>query len=223
MIMWWWWWEGGGIVYKNGILSMITKHKMIEEIGNIFDEKYRNAQTYIIHQCNCVAIKPKHLSYDIVKNFGTYADTYGKRLKQSNNVATVCTRPNPGSIKLHKGIPNVVAFFAQYLYGVPQGGKYHKFFTKRTNDQHLYKGVLNDTKTNREVYFQDCLSSLLELLIMIDDDDDNKPKTIIFPYRIGCGYAGGNWNKYKKMIEAFAIKLRNYNESFRIIIVKKIS
>ena len=31
-----------------------------------------------------------------------------------------------------------------------------------------------------------------------------KPSSTAFPYKIGCGLAGGKWSKYEAMIEAFA-------------------
>jgi hypothetical protein len=31
-----------------------------------------------------------------------------------------------------------------------------------------------------------------------------KLESIAFPWRIGCGAAGGNWEKYMKMIEGFS-------------------
>lgn len=35
----------------------------------------------------------------------------------------------------------------------------------------------------------------------------SSPKKIYFPYKIGCGMAGGNWEKYLKMINEWANKI----------------
>jgi O-acetyl-ADP-ribose deacetylase (regulator of RNase III) len=50
----------------------------------------------------------------------------------------------------------------------------------------------------REKYFQECLDKILSIPGL---------ESIAFPYRIGCGLAGGDWNRYLPMIEAFAEKL----------------
>lgn len=47
----------------------------------------------------------------------------------------------------------------------------------------------------REIYFNRCLQHIAK----IDNLD-----SVAFPYGIGCGAAGGNWNKYFKMLEEFA-------------------
>jgi ATP-dependent DNA helicase PIF1 len=56
----------------------------------------------------------------------------------------------------------------------------------------------DETSHCRERWFMDCLNKM-QLLKYSHDI-----KSIAFPYKIGCGLAGGNWNKYTDMLEGFA-------------------
>ena len=57
-------------------------------------------------------------------------------------------------------------------------------------------------QTNYEK-FEDCLRKLAWYL------KDYPQKTVGFPYGIGCGLAGGNWNIVEKMLRDFAEKVQN--------------
>ena len=48
----------------------------------------------------------------------------------------------------------------------------------------------------RQGFFRKCLIAILQEIKDID--------SIAFPYGIGCGAAGGDWNKYFEMIEGFS-------------------
>ncbi|EAX95260.1 hypothetical protein TVAG_149800 [Trichomonas vaginalis G3] len=61
------------------------------------------------------------------------------------------------------------------------------------------KPTKSDTIENREGYFQSCLSEIAKI--------DNL-ESIAFPYRIGCGLAGGNWESYEKMLRNFAEEVK---------------
>jgi len=52
--------------------------------------------------------------------------------------------------------------------------------------------VIQDAK-----YFKSCLDRMLEIPDL---------GSIAFPYKIGCGAAGGTWGAYQAMIEAFTAK-----------------
>ncbi len=75
----------------------------------------------------------------------------------------------------------VIAMFAQFNPGkVKKSGK--------------------DTAENREGWFKDCLTKIGKL---------KKLKSIAFPYRIGCGLAGGDWERYQSIIEDWAKTIPN--------------
>ena len=65
----------------------------------------------------------------------------------------------------------------------------------------------NNIKKQRENAFKQCLD---EIVLMFPEGIP-----IAFPYLIGCGLAGGNWEIYKSMIETFA----KTNSKFEIIII----
>ena len=189
--------------------------------GDIFEQKYRNPQTCIIHQCNCIAILPHGLSQNIAEEFGSYANSYGRRQRLSRNIAAVSDRPEPGTLEFCKGSPNVVALFAQFSFGKP--ARYNFNF-----DTHIKRGCEHDTKENRMLYFKLALTNLKNFLQednntifernkvypneLTENDFFRKSyireiHTIIFPHKIGCGLAGGEWNEYKKEIENFASQI----------------
>ena len=85
---------------------------------------------------------------------------------------------NPGTIKVvgspKKGERYVCAMFAQLNPGKPKKG---------------------DTSSQREGWFKECLGRI---------SLKKGVKSVAFPYKIGCGLAGGNWVAYSSMIEKWA-------------------
>jgi phosphoserine phosphatase len=63
--------------------------------------------------------------------------------------------------------------------------------------------IASDDQKSREKYFLDCLEKISKI------KDIN---SIAFPWRIGCGLAGGNWDTYMSMIDNFSSKF-NINVS----------
>lgn len=55
----------------------------------------------------------------------------------------------------------------------------------------------NDTTEKRIQWFQECLEQIAQIPNI---------KCIAFPYNIGCGLAGSDWNVYLEMIKKFAEK-----------------
>ena len=189
--------------------------------GDIFDKKFSNPQTCIVQQCNCVALKPHGLSRDIILNFGAYADVYGLRKGNTSNIAKIEDRPEPGTIKFCHGSPNVAALFGQFLYGNSES-QWKKRLVGRI-DNHFDKGVDLDTKPNRLIYFQKALSCLKEYLLKYNNNNNNNNLqicSIVFPYKIGCGLAGGTWKEYENEIEKFAKQLLSSKSiPFEVLIV----
>jgi O-acetyl-ADP-ribose deacetylase (regulator of RNase III) len=90
-------------------------------------------------------------------------------------------RSKPGTIQIcGDGAANrfIVNMFAQWSPGKPRG--------KDTADQRLRN-------------FRQCLSKIAQIPAL---------QSVAFPFNIGCGLAGGNWNDYKAEIEAFAQRTR---------------
>jgi O-acetyl-ADP-ribose deacetylase (regulator of RNase III) len=55
----------------------------------------------------------------------------------------------------------------------------------------------NDSSEKRLKWFSDCLEALETL----------EGESFAFPCRIGCGAAGGDWKKYKELIDNFATRV----------------
>ena len=156
----------------------------------------------IVQQCNCVTIKPHGLSASIGDKF-KYAKVYEKRLSKSSNTALV--RSVPGTVELCKPSENetgpvVACLMVQISPGKP--GSWAKQYGIEPNQ---------DNAKARQLLFQQCLETLALL------SKENDWKIIAFPYKIGCGLAGGNWKIYEKMINNFAT---NVNPDTKVIICK---
>jgi len=55
----------------------------------------------------------------------------------------------------------------------------------------------NDTAELRKKWFLACLSDIRNYM------HENNLKSLAFPYKIGCGLAGGDWKTYLEMLETF--------------------
>lgn len=147
-------------------------------------------EVYIVQQCNCLTVYPHGLSKSIADKF-PWADPYSSRTKvPGRNLAVQEDRPQPGTIKILTSpkniseIPkNVICMFAQWGPGTPL-----KFTS--------YPDYKIDTRENREKWFQECLDKIAGI-------KDSGIKELAFPYKIGCGLAGGNWSRYRNMIMKF--------------------
>lgn len=60
--------------------------------------------------------------------------------------------------------------------------------------------------------FQSCLDSLAHRL---EENKVSEDKVIAFPYLIGCGLAGGDWNIIKEMLKDFSNRVKQ-----KVVIVK---
>jgi O-acetyl-ADP-ribose deacetylase (regulator of RNase III) len=56
----------------------------------------------------------------------------------------------------------------------------------------------NDSYTLRAEWFRLCLDQIYNI---------HDLESVAFPWRIGCGASGGDWNLYKKMIDDLAVRL----------------
>nr|GBG35402.1 wsv206-like protein, paralog 2 [Marsupenaeus japonicus endogenous nimavirus] len=190
---------------------MAENPRYLKSVGDIFAPEFRKENICICQQCNCVAMKPHGLSKSIADTFGAYTNPYGRRKAQSKNIASYATRSDPGTIEICKGVPCVANFFGQYMYGKP--GEYQH----SSWDTNIKDGINKDTSRDRELYFEICLNELYEELTTTHTEID----TVVFPYNIGCGPAGGNWTRYEEMISRFADRFTENGETNSVRIVEK--
>lgn len=136
---------------------------------------------YIIHQTNCVSHGASGLAYFLFDKF-PYADVYAER-KRDN----IWHKPGNIYIRGGNGDRLVINAMGQFMPGNPSG------------TVQLTGGVeVSDTPDMRIHYFLSCMSHVMKA-----DDLES----IDFPYRIGCGIAGGDWVYYRKVINSFAKKV----------------
>jgi O-acetyl-ADP-ribose deacetylase (regulator of RNase III) len=154
--------------------------------GNLLDA----TADYIVQQCCCTALKPSGLSKAIADKWPE-ANPYKNRRRYKYNWAVAEDRPQPGTIATYG---RVVCAFAQVCQGKPGA----------------YKDPLgldqNDSAANRADYFAKCLEAILDL----------KPASVAFPYKIGCGLAGGSWHIYEDIIKKWSDK----NPSIQVTLYK---
>lgn len=174
--------------------------------GDICDIK----SDMIVQQCNCLTVRPHGLSQQIKEKLRV--DPYGHRrlLIGRSNCAIKEDREEIGSVKIYclknKNICYVACLFAQFAPG--KSGNYYKEICSEHINRLTLKPII-DNKTEREAWFQLCLSKLALRIAKL------KCKNITFPYLIGCGLAGGDWSKYEKMITQWAhLHQNDFNVSF---------
>ena len=89
-----------------------------------------------------------------------------------------------GTIQVAYGVQNVINMFAQFYPGKPRA---------------------NDDVIRRLSAFRACLNKISQLQDI---------KQVAFPYKIGCGLAGGNWADYERLLCKFAEEA-----SFEVLII----
>jgi len=141
-------------------------------------------EDYIAQQCNCLTITSHGLSNTIADKY-SWGDPYKHRTRMTRNCAIEEDRDTPGTIRVlrdPKGISSkaIVCMFAQWAPGKPRAFKSYPEWEKDTYDA-------------RVEWFKSCLDEMKEL----------DTKSIAFPWTIGCGLAGGDWNTYRTLIEDF--------------------
>ena len=88
---------------------------------------------------------------------------------------TIHSKPGTISVKGNgKECRYIINAFGQYTPGKPN---------------------IKETKLQRLIWFKQCLDEIKKI---------ENVESIAFPYKMGCGYGGGNWNEYLKTIEQFS-------------------
>lgn len=93
----------------------------------------------------------------------------------------------PGTIEIRgNGVDQrfVVAFYSQYYPGSP-----------------MYPNSTLDGYEVRFQYFRNCLIELMKIPNL---------ESVAFPYKIGCGIAGGDWDRYNNIIKSFNSFINKY-------------
>lgn len=145
----------------------------------------------IAQQCNCVTLNAQGLAANIASKYA-YADLYGKRTGRNASCATLATQDAPGTCILARPPPDVAGPVIAHLMGQLAPGKPASAARKY--------GVLpgTDNAKNRHEYFKSALAELAKVCL------EEEWKVVAFPFRIGCGLAGGSWPDYLAMLQEFS-------------------
>lgn len=181
----------------------------------------------ICQQNNCVAVKSHGLSETIFKVF-PFANIYEERRRSSLPVkrkAENGTLDNYFPVKKHKldngtssqspvilnsasksktpvklpnvpnrGTPGVIEFRQQD--NVIVANMLAQYYTGKGD-----RFGNTDTSVQREQWFSECLEHLKAYVV---DNLHQQRVSVAFPWQIGCGLAGGNWDRYLTMLMEFA-------------------
>ncbi len=162
----------------------------------------------IVHQTNTTTVLPHGLSASIKTKY-PYGDVYGTRKAISRNFASIGSRHKAGTAVVLSPSFGLQGPKIACLMGQICPGKVGTYWCS------VYGIDVNlDTKEMRLKYFQEALEDLQLYLT----NTNTNVQTIGFPYMIGCGLAGGNWDLYSNILNGFADKLSNHN--FRIVVYK---
>jgi O-acetyl-ADP-ribose deacetylase (regulator of RNase III) len=152
--------------------------KLVE--GDLLDH---DAQ-YIAHQCNCTSKGAANLAKAVFSKY-PYANIYNERNRKEP------FWHKPGELYIRGGIGEgrfIINMTAQVLPGGP--GK--------TLEVAPGMSIVETTET-REKLFVECLKKIKTIETL---------RSIAFPWRIGCGVAEGDWNRYRMVIDRFAALLQ---------------
>lgn len=164
----------------------------------ISGDLFESHASIIVHQTNCVTRKAHGLSEEIARRWPN-ANVYAKRKGVTPNTASPSEEGIPGTcVMLRTETTNttqpwqIAALMGQIC---PGNGK-NDYWCQRYN-----KNFSDDMAAARLEYFKAALQDLTNQLMATKCSFE---KTIAFPYRIGCGLAGGDWKLYEPCIQAFA-------------------
>jgi len=144
----------------------------------------------IVQQCNCVTKKSHGLSQQISLTY-PYFRLYDDRKEPSKPGQCIMFERNPNE-------PIVACLLGQYYPGKP--GRW---------DTHYGPALYGpDTSEARSKWFQEALEDLSKHL------QDKDQWTVVFPWKIGCGLAGGDWSKYVSYLMDFT----NKNKHLKVFI-----
>lgn len=145
----------------------------------------------IVQQCNCVTLNAQGLAASIASRF-SYADLYGKRIGRNTSCATPATQDVPGTCILARPPPDSIGPVIAHLMGQIAPGK-----PASSARKYGISPGTDNTKCRLE-YFKSALDELADVC------RQENWKVVAFPFRIGCGLAGGSWPDYLAMLQEFS-------------------
>lgn len=150
-------------------------------------------EQYIVHQTNCVTTKGGGLAHFLFAKF-PYADVYASRTPEDCEVTSL--RDKPGDIII-SGDGQDQRYIINLMGQLYPGGS--------------WDDMPEDNEAARHKFFYNGLLKIAKLKDL---------KSIAFPWKIGCGLAGGNWEYYSGVLENFA-KYVSDTQGTRVVIYRR--
>lgn len=151
-------------------------------------------EQYIVHQTNCVTTKGGGLAHFLFTKF-PYADVYATRTPEDCDVKTL--RDKPGDI-IVSGDGQDQRYIINLMGQLYPGGS--------------WDDMPEDGAAVRHKFFYNGLLKIAKLKDL---------KSIAFPWKIGCGLAGGDWEYYLGVLENFA-KHVSETQGTRVVIYRRL-
>ena len=152
---------------------------MNDSVEIIKGSLFDSEDKYIVHQCNCVTKRAAHLSLDVFTRY-PYSDVYKERKGIMYDHID-----SPGEIIVRGNGEDeryIINLFGQYYPGKIK-----------------YPNSALDGEKARKDYFFSGLCKIAKI---------DKLESVSFPWGIGCGAAGGNWDFYHNLICKFAYHVK---------------
>jgi hypothetical protein len=157
----------------------------------------------ILHQINCLTVNAHGLSDKLFEKF-PYSNVYGQRKQEGRrNLAIPSDRGIPGNITVswEKDKPVIIGLLAQYDFS--------------TVHYQYRRKIIEETVEMREKWFKECLEKVGEFLRI------NPQRCIVgIPFKIGCGLAGGKWERYHSMLSEWTEGMKKENPNVRVYLCK---
>lgn len=149
-------------------------------------------EDFILQQCNCLTVKPHGLSETLGKKFPHARVYHHRRAIYGKNIAIDSDRAIPGTSVICTGTPGIICLYGQWRSG-KIGSNYFDLYPESSPPE---------SELQRLLWFISGLTQIGEYFLQVS----KQKVSIAVPYKIGCGLAGGNWEKYSKILEQFEEK-----------------
>lgn len=178
----------------------------------IHGDLFESEASIIVHQTNCVTRKPHGISEQIAQRWPK-ANVYAKRQGTTPNTACTLDEGVPGTCVLLPTGKKKPLYIAAVMGQICPGDGKSDYWCLRYGKNHA-----DDTSAARQKHFAAGLRDLARQLLCMAFTD-GIDKTVAFPYRVGCGLAGGRWDLYEPLIHSFATMIAE--QGWKTYIYKK--
>lgn len=207
------------------VLEEVRSHflsaRMVVVSGDLLSPPNFSGKTswtpWIVQQVNCTGVRAEGLSAKIAARFSDAGNAYLHRSASDENEKYATKFDAPGTIKVAENVKStdgdaapltIVHLFGQgdYRSLESQTKKPRPFVPAGLRESDGQLGEV-ETAEDRLRWFNQGLRAIAAL--------ENAPTELFVPFKIGCGWGGGDWAKYKEALRLFAEE-----SDIRIVVLK---